>query len=295
MSEIRPILILGAHGQVGRALLAELGAKGLGLSRENLDLSQPRQLGSVLMEYRPLAILNAAAYTQVDRAETESGLAETINGVAPGVLAEWCLEKKIPFIHYSTDYIFPGTGTQPWREDDLAGPVNHYGRSKLEGERASLNANPKSIILRTSWVYDSVGKNFLTAILKLAQERKDLRIVSDQVGAPTYAPHLAWATLQILNRALLRESASRPQGIYHLANQGVTTWFGFAQRIIELGKQKGIAVQVQTLEPILTADYASPAKRPQNSRLDMSRFEKEFGVMMPRWEMGLEECMGKIK
>jgi dTDP-4-dehydrorhamnose reductase len=295
----RPLLILGANGQIGSALIQLLGSQGVGITRNEVDCSNmdqfARELSLVLEKYHPSAVINAAAYTQVDRAEQEQSLAFTVNAEAPTKAASMCAALSIPFIHYSTDYVFPGHGNQPWKEEDPTGPLNVYGKSKLEGERGVAAAGGQWLIFRTSWVYDHSGKNFLKTILRLAGERETLRIVSNQWGAPSYASHLAQATLQALKSAQrLGGSDAFPSGIYHLCNQGATSWYGFAEAIVQQARAQLIPLQVKTIEPILTSDYPTPAKRPLNSRLDLSKLKRSFDLTLPPWEVGLKECMKKL-
>jgi len=282
----RPILILGASGQIGRALARNLGARAIALSRQEADLTDPSGLPTLLDSIRPSVVLNAAAYTQVDRAEQEETLAQTINGVAPGILARWCVEHdNVPLIHYSTDYVYSGEGVQPWTEDDPVAPINTYGRTKLMGDLAVANAGGRWLIFRTSWVYDAQGKNFLNTIIRFGKERESLRIISDQHGAPSYAPDLADATLEILERALAMPRF--PSGVYHLCNSGETTWHEFAIAILEGVRKQGGELKVQTIEAIPTTEYPSPARRPLNSRLSAKKIYDLFGIELPNWKVGL--------
>lgn len=279
------IVVLGASGQVGRALLRLLGTEGVGFDSSQLDLSQVKSLSDNLnrvLPEKPKALINAAAYTRVDQAEQEIQLNLALNTYAPGILADWCTQRDIPLIHYSTDYVFPGTGLLPWHESDTPKPVNNYGAAKLLGEASVLRRAPKSLIFRTSWVYDAYGKNFFLTMLKLAKRTFDISVVSDQVGAPTYAPHLAAATLRALDRAL--KLPQFPSGVYHLCNSGETSWHGFAQALFDQAK---IPIQVR---PILSADYPTLAQRPKNSRLNTERAFSVLGVKLPPWERGLKDC-----
>jgi dTDP-4-dehydrorhamnose reductase len=287
----RKVLVLGAGGQLGRALMKKLGARGIGLTRAEADLGKPETLLGVLDGYSPEAVINAAAYTQVDRAEEEEQLAFCINGEAPGVIARWCAIKQVPFVHFSTDYVFDGSGSDPWLEEDPPSPLNAYGRSKLIGENLVEAAGGQWMILRTSWVYDAVGHNFFTTMLRLGKEREALRVVNDQYGAPTYAPHLAAEALQVLDRAV--DLVEFPSDIYHLCGAGETTWSEFAGSIFAAARERGLELKVKTVEPIATADYPTPAQRPLNSRLDTSRIHDELSVQMPHWQVGLSECLNE--
>lgn len=296
-SLLRPTLILGASGQIGSALLSLLGNRGVGLTRKEADLSHlvgsaEDGFDSLLATYSPSSVINAAAYTQVDRAETEEELAHQMNAEVPTRLAQACAKRGIPLVHFSTDYVFSGEGEKPWSESDLTGPLNAYGRTKLAGEKGIQGAGGKYLIFRTSWVYDGQGKNFLNTILRLAHEKETLKIVSDQKGAPSYALHLARATLTALERAEeIAKVKSFPSGLYHFCNFGTTSWFEFAQEICRLAREKGESLLVKKIEPILTVAYPTPAQRPLNSRLDMTRLKTTFDILMPHWEEGLRECM----
>lgn len=291
MSE-RPIVILGAGGQVGRALAALLGGRGAPLSRAEADLSRPGELSPLLERLHPAAVINAGAYTQVDRAEEDEETARRVNGEAPGMLARWCAARSIPFVHYGTDYVFPGTGDRPWTEEDPPAPLGAYGRGKLEGERQVAAAGGQWLVLRTSWVYDATGRNFLTTMLRLGREREELRVVADQHGAPTYAPQLADATLRALERALALPRF--PSGVYHLCHGGETTWHGFAEAIFAGARARGMTLRVRTVEAIPSSAYPTPARRPLNSRLDTGKARETLGVTLPGWEAGLSACLDQL-
>jgi dTDP-4-dehydrorhamnose reductase len=284
-----PIIVLGASGQVGRALVALLKEHGIGLARSEIDLGDLDGLTGRLDHFEASAVINAAAYTQVDQAETEEPLAMRINGEAPGVVARWCAHRRLPFVHFSTDYVFPGTGGRPWTEEDPVSPINTYGRSKLKGEQQVAAAGGRWLIFRTSWVYDASGKNFLTTMLRLAKEREALSVVNDQHGAPTYAAQLAETTLVALERA--QALPGFPSGIYHLCNSGETTWHGFAEAIFDAARNKGVALKVKSLKAVPTSEYPTPAKRPANTRLNTDKARRILGVSMPDWRLGLATCM----
>lgn len=289
MGELNSVLMLGANGQIGRALRYLLGSRGIYLTRHQLDLSKPESIVSVLDTYQPKVIINAAAYTQVDQAEKEEALATAVNGDAVKVLSEYCAQKNIPLVHYSTDYVFAGTGTIPFTELDTVSPLNAYGRSKLAGERHIVESGCKYLIFRTSWVYDDVGKNFLTTMLRLGSEREEVRVVNDQHGAPSYALHLAQATLQVLQKAT--GTLAFPSGIFHMCNSGETSWFNFAVTIFDAAKRQGMARMLRSVKPIPTEQYPTPAQRPLNSRLDCTKLERVFGITLPHWEEGLRQCL----
>lgn len=284
---MQSLLIIGG-GQLAQAL-ARLRPDAVVLQRAQCDLEQAGQVRGVLERYTPDAVINAAAYTQVDKAESEEALAVAVNAQAPAVMAAYCKERDIPFVHFSTDYVFDGTGLRPWREDDKTSPLNAYGRSKRAGEEAVARVGGKYLIFRTSWVYDETGKNFMNTILRLAAEREELRVIDDQYGAPTYARHLAHVSLAALEKACAL--ADFPAGIYHACNAGVTTWHGFATRIVELARAKGLPVKINIVHPIPATDYPLPAPRPYNSRLDCSKLLDKLGISFPSWEEGLAECL----
>ena len=283
------ILISGKTGQVALELQKHLGGLGelIVLGRNDLDLSKPEQIRAQVRAHRPDLIINAAAHTAVDLAESEPELAFAINGVAPGVFAEEAAALGIPLIHYSTDYVFDGNKPAPYTEDDTPNPLGVYGKSKLAGERAIAATGAEHLILRTSWVYSTHGKNFLLTMQRLLQERPELRVVADQVGAPTWAGTIARSTRLLIERWQAAEAGA--WGIYHLTAQGETSWFGFTQAIAEHLSAQG--KPCATLEPIPASAYPTPAARPQNSRLDCSRLEREWQVAQPAWQNALRECL----
>lgn len=283
------LLVIGKTGQVARALKAELGDGAIFLGREELDLAQPEKVAATLAAYSPTAIINAAAYTLVDKAESEEALATAINATSVGEVAAFCAARGIPLVHYSTDYVFAGNGETPWKETDATGPLSAYGRSKLAGEQAIAASGCKHLILRTSWVYDADGKNFVNTMLRFGAEREEMKVVADQFGAPSYAPHLAQATLAALANAQALHAF--PSGIYHFCNAGVTSWHGFAQAIFNAARALGLPVAVKNLLAITTAEYPTPAARPANSRMDCSKLKQVVSVTLPDWQDGLNACM----
>jgi dTDP-4-dehydrorhamnose reductase len=290
------ILVLGSRGQVGHSLVQLLGSRAETLDRPTLDLSAPESLLKCLDEtYKdrsPGAIINSAAYTLVDKAEQESDLARAVNGIAPGVLAKWCKDRKVPFVHFSTDYVFNGTGTRPWREDDEPQPLNAYGRSKLEGECSIAENGQNWLIFRTSWVYSPVGQNFMKTMLRLGKEREEISVVTDQHGAPTFAADLAQGTLKALDAAQTLKTF--PSGIYHLCSSGETTWFEFAEKIFERARARGWPLQLKRLIPITSEAFASKVVRPKNSRLSLIKAKQSLGVELQSWEDGLKSCMKEM-
>ena len=293
-----PVVVLGPRGQVGRALLSALGPRGLGLDRAVVNLAQPRTLGDALDRAlgarKPAALFIAAAYTAVDAAEADQAAARTINGEAPGRLAEWASRRNIPVVHYSTDYVYPGTNRIAWREAVPTAPVNFYGQTKLAGEKAVAAGCGTHLIFRTSWVYDAQGKNFLNTMLRLGREKETLQVVSDQIGAPTYAPHLAAASLAGLERAL--NQPLFPAGVFHLCGGGPeTSWHGFAEAIFAGAREKGLPLAVRDVVAIPSANYPTPARRPLNSRLSTDKAESVLGVRLPPWRQGLAECLLEVR
>lgn len=289
---MNPLLVIGRSGQLARAL-QQLKPDAVFLDRAVMDLSYPGRITAVLEEYQPYAVINAAAYTQVDNAEKEEKQAFMVNAESPAIMASYCASHNLPFVSFSSDYVFDGNGDVPWKEADKPAPLNAYGRSKLESEKAIANVGGKYLVFRTSWVYDAQGKNFFNTILRLASEREELRIINDQYGAPTYAPHLARAVLSALEFAL--GMPAFPFGIYNLCNSGVTTWYGFACAIIERAREHpASAVRVKKIYPIPASEYPLPAKRPFNSRLDCTKIKSVFNISMPSWQQGVQDCM-KVK
>jgi dTDP-4-dehydrorhamnose reductase len=285
------VLISGQHGQVSRELQRRLGGVGelIVLGRDQLDLAQPEQIRQQVRKVRPDLIINAAAHTAVDLAESEPETAFAINAVAPGIFAEEALMLGIPLIHYSTDYVFDGKKVGPYTEDDTPNPLGVYGKSKLAGERAITDVQGKHLILRTSWVYSAHGRNFLLTMQRLLQERPEVRIVADQIGAPTWAGTIANSTLALIERWQAGEAVT--WGTYHLTAQGKTSWFGFAQAIGEALRQQG--KPCANLLPIPSSDYPTPAARPLNSCLDCSHLQREWGVSQPDWQIALRECLAE--
>jgi len=286
------ILLTGKNGQLGWELARALAPLGelAAYDRAILDLAKPDQIAAAVSSVKPDIIVNAAAYTAVDRAESEPDAAFAVNAAAPGLLAEGAKRAGALLIHYSTDYVFDGTKEMPYVEEDLPNPLNVYGRSKLAGEQAIRDVGGKYLILRTSWVYAARGRNFLLTIRRLLKEKDELRVVSDQIGAPTSAGALAVATAELLRRhgaAALGDA----RGIYHVAAAGCTSWHGFATEIARL-EQPDFPVRIV---PIASGEYPSPARRPRNSRLSSEKLHRSFGIELPRWEACLEACHVRLK
>lgn len=291
---MRKILITGKDGQVGWELqraFASLG-KIYAYGREELNLQQPDSISKTIREIKPDLIINAAAYTAVDKAEVEQEAARQINAEAPGIMAEEAKKCGAVFVHYSTDYVFNGAANRPYVETDSTSPLNIYGKTKLQGELAVMAVSGKHLILRTSWVYGARGKNFLLTMLKLAKERELLKIVGDQVGAPTWSRSIAETTSQIVDSALNKSDSNDFSGIYHLTAGGVTSWFGFAEQIFHLSKQKGYSVP--QIEKIAAVEYPLPATRPSYSVLSNEKLVNTFQLAIPDWKDGLNLCMSSL-
>jgi dTDP-4-dehydrorhamnose reductase len=288
---MRKILIFGRVGQVGWELRHKLACLGEIVSVEypEVDFTKPDSLRAVVQAERPGVIVNAAAYTAVDKAETERELAMAINGTAPGVLAEEARKLGSLLVHYSTDYVFNGSGTRPWIETDTPAPLNVYGATKLAGDEAIQASGCEHLIFRTSWVYGARGNNFLLTMLKLAKERSELSIVDDQVGAPTSSECIAQATADVLAQVLTPtgNGINGRSGVYHLSNSGETSWFGFARSLLTKANAT-MGVRLPVLNPIATSDFPRPAPRPGNSRLCGQKLEDVFRERLPHWETGLE-------
>ena len=285
------ILITGITGQVGGALVARLQdfETIIPANRSVINLAEPDSIAERLDALAPDLIVNSAAYTAVDRAEDETAIAMLVNGIAPGVIADWAAQRQVPLIHFSTDYIFNGKGARPWREEDPPEPLSIYGTSKLAGEDNIRQAGGRHLIIRTSWVYAARGTNFLRTIARLSAERTELRIVNDQVGAPTSAAMIAEATARMIEGGVdsLRLQMEQTDGCVHVAASGEASWYQFAESIVTGLKARGVKLATQRLIAISSGDYPTKALRPNNSRLDLSRLTGVFGITMPHWDVGL--------
>ncbi|WP_213878295.1 dTDP-4-dehydrorhamnose reductase [Pseudomonas sp. dw_358] len=283
------ILIIGRNGQVGRELQTSFASMGnLHLpGRDQFDLARPEQMREYIQALRPDLIINAAAHTGVDLAENEEALSLALNATAPAVMAEEAVRLGVPFVHYSTDYVFDGSKNSPYIEKDVANPLSVYGRTKLAGELAIRALGGQHLILRTSWVYSLHGRNFLLTMQRLLQEKSELRIVADQIGAPTWAGTIAQATATLMQH--WRDGQPGPWGTYHLSGLGETSWFGFAEEIGRHLQLEGKACA--TLTPIASAEYPTPAERPLNSRLDCSRLQARWDIQLPHWQAALTQCL----
>ena len=283
------ILVFGRIGQLGSALAEVLSDRyeTRFIDQPELDLTAPESVRDHVQTYQPSIVINAAAYTAVDRAETEPELAHIINARAPGSLAYACDEVGAVLIHYSTDYVFDGTASMPYTETAEAVPTGVYGQSKLAGEIAVASATQRHVILRTAWLYSAVGHNFVKTMLKLANSSQLIRVVADQIGSPTYAQDLARVTQSIIE--VLNSSREDCFGLYHVTNTGTTSWHGLAQEIFCLAAFQDVVVQ-----PISTEEYPTPAPRPAYTALDCSKLERVFGLTLPNWRDALARCIDSL-
>ena len=296
------VLLLGGSGQVGaewRDLLAhgDAAAQWWAPTRSELDLTHPQALRDAVLQYAPGLIVNAAAYTAVDKAESEPELAHAINAVVPTVLAQTAQSRGIGLLHYSTDYVFAGDGTQAHRETEPVQPLSVYGKTKAEGEAGIRQYLDQHLILRTSWVMGTHGGNFLKTMLRLAAEREHLRVVADQVGVPTPARLLAQMGWHAWLQCQQKNPAAPSWGLYHLAPRGETNWCEYARFVLREAQSRGWPLKAgpDQVTPITTADYPTPAQRPANSRLDVSHFEQVFGVTLPPWQAGVLTTLDELR
>jgi dTDP-4-dehydrorhamnose reductase len=290
------LLLLGKGGQVGWELqrslapLGELVALDFDSTDFHADFSRPEQLADTVLKVRPDVIVNAAAHTAVDKAESEPEFARKLNATSPGVVAEAAQQIGALMVHYSTDYVFDGSGSKPWKEDDATGPLSVYGQTKLEGEQLVAQNCAKHLIFRTSWVYAARGGNFAKTMLRIAKERDKLTVIDDQFGAPTGAELLADVTAHAI-RATLQDPSKA--GLYHAIAGGETTWYGYARFVLETAQQAGVELRAgpQAVEPVPTSAFPTPAKRPHNSRLDTTKLQTTFGLRLPPWQEGVARML----
>ena len=292
MSDKPKILVTGGNGQLGKEIHELVPSypefEFIFLSREDMPIQNFELVRIFFDSVKPAYCINCAAYTAVDKAESEKDLAFQINGEAVGVLAAICKEHNTKFIHISTDYVFNGKGDYPYTENFPTDPVNVYGASKLEGERQAIGFNPDSIIIRTSWVYSSFGKNFVKTLIRLMSEKDEVSVVNDQIGSPTYAADLAEVILKIIGNTQLAIGKWAP-GIYNYSNEGIISWYEFAQAIKEI-----INCPCE-VKPTKTSEYPTPAKRPSYSVLDKTKIQEIFGVQLKDWKKSLAICIEKVK
>lgn len=294
------LLVLGAGGQVGQVLLRALAPHGpvLGATRsghladgrpcEVANLDQPDDLPALLDRVRPTAVINAAAYTAVDAAEQDAAGARRVNADAPGLIARWCADHAVPFVHYSTDYVFDGKGSVPYTEEDPTAPLNVYGVTKRDGEQAVREAGGRHLIFRTAWVYAAHGRNFLRTMLRLAADHDSVRVVSDQIGTPTSAQLIADIT------ALALIHPARHSGTWHLTASGQTSWAGFAEAIFAEAHRQGVLQRTPQVVPISSAEYPAQVQRPAWSVLENRRLQREMGLTLPPWQEGLQQVIGEL-
>ncbi|AOC51603.1 dTDP-4-dehydrorhamnose reductase [Microcystis aeruginosa NIES-2481] len=288
---MKKVLLIGAKGQVGQELQVTLPQLGevISIGREELDLTNSEKIGQLIREIHPDYLVNASAYTAVDKAETEPDLAYSINATAPKIMAEAAEKIKAKFLHISTDYVFDGRKNTPYLETDLTNPLGVYGQSKLRGEEEIKTVNSQAIILRTAWVYGSYGKsNFVKTMLRLGKEREELKVVVDQVGSPTWAKDIATAITQLLI------NADNPPGIYNFTNSGVASWFDLTKAIFEEAKISGIPLKIQRVIPITTAEYPTPAVRPAYSVLSGQKISQQLGYIPPYWRDSLKAMLNQL-
>ena len=294
------IVLFGKNGQLGWELQRSLSCLGelvlLGSGDAGGNLSNPEALARTVRLHAPDVIVNAAAYTAVDKAESEIELCHAINALAPGVLAQEAARSGAWLVHYSTDYVFDGTGEQPWCEFDATGPLSVYGKTKLEGEEAIRASGCRHLIFRTSWVYAARGGNFAKTMLRLAQERASLNVIDDQFGAPTGADLLADVTAHALRMALGKQHGDSLSGLYHLAAGGQTTWHGYASFVIAHARQAGIDIKLaaDAIVAVPSSAFPLPAPRPNNSRLDTSKLQKSFDLRLPEWQTGVTRMLTEV-
>ena len=295
---MRRILLTGLNGQVGQELQRTLAPLGevIGVGRETMDLAQATSIRQAISEARPDVIVNAAAYTAVDKAETETELAHSINGIAPQIMAEEAQRLRAALFHISTDYVFDGRKNTPYLEDDAPNPIGAYGKSKLVGEEGIRKTCDRYIILRTAWVYGTYGKsNFVKTMLRLFASRDEVRVVADQVGTPTWASDIASAIATLLPQLCPEQPQESPlTGIYNFTNSGMSSWYDFAIAIFEEAKQLGFPLKVQRIVPITTSEYPTPALRPAYSVLSGKKVSAALGTYPPYWRDGLRQMLGEL-
>ncbi len=291
------ILLFGKNGQVGWELQRALAPLGNVIALDSRstryygNFNDPEGVAETVRAINPQIIVNAAAYTAVDKAESEQESAKCINTLAVSEIAKAAEEVGAWFIHYSTDYVFNGQGIMAWREEDATGPLSVYGQTKLEGEKAIQRYCARHLIFRTSWVYAAKGNNFAKTMIKLAKERDTLSVINDQYGAPTGADLIADCTAHAIRTAIVNNNVA---GIYHLIASGETTWHAYATKVINIAREKGVELKVQTINPVPTSSFPTPAKRPENSRLNTEKFRRTFNLTLPEWQMGVERMLNEI-
>jgi dTDP-4-dehydrorhamnose reductase len=291
------ILLLGKNGQVGWELQRALSPLGdvISLDRQSVDfcgdIGNINELRATIRKLQPTVIVNAAAYTAVDKAEADRATAQLINAGAVQAMAQEAVSLGALLVHYSTDYVFPGTGVEPWTEEAIVAPVNFYGESKLAGERAIIESGCKHLIFRTSWVYAARGSNFAKTMLRLGRERESLNVIADQIGAPTGADLIADISAHVIPKAMINPALG---GLYHLAASGETSWCEYAKLVIETAKSSGEVLAAQQVLPIQTSQYPTPANRPLNSRLNTTKLRNAFSLCLPDWKLGVRRMLTEV-
>jgi dTDP-4-dehydrorhamnose reductase len=284
-------LVIGRTGQLAVALKEIGGDDVVATGRPETDITNASALAAAIRAHQPALVVNASAYTAVDKAESEPDVAHAVNATGVKRLATVCAQHGLPLIHVSTDYVFSGVTGRPYQTDDPTAPTNTYGKSKLEGERAVAELCPRHLILRTSWVHSPWGTNFVRTMLRLASSQREISVVTDQLGNPTYAPNLAAAIL-VAGRLCIADSSNAPWGTYHVTDAGSTSWYGLACEIFRNAELRGLPRI--TVKPISTAEYPTPARRPANSQLDISSFQNQFGLELPHWREGVAACVNRL-
>lgn len=286
------ILVFGKNGNISRALrnllLNDKEVTFIQTGKDEVNFLVPEQITKFLDAHKPQIVINAAAYTQVDKAESDVNDAYAINATALGYLAEWCFRNSAELVHFSTDYVFDGVQDTFWNESSPTRPLNVYGKSKLEGEKLIEKSGCKFLILRTSWIFAPEGVNFFLTMMKLGKDKETLKIVSDQIGSPTYSYSIAEAAIKAAKIAHAQKQY--PSGIYHVHNSNFTTWYDFATAIFSMARDRNLGLKIQSVQPITTAEYGAPALRPLNSRMDAEKFKKTFGIVLPSWQDKLSDC-----
>jgi dTDP-4-dehydrorhamnose reductase len=288
------VLVLGREGQLARGLVEAALGTGIqivSIGRPEIDLTDNGSVGAVFAREHPDIVVNAAAYTAVDKAESEPAVAHAVNALGAEYAARACATRSIPIVHISTDYVFDGMKDSPYLESDPTGPINVYGSTKLEGEQRVAKACERHVILRTAWVYSPWGTNFVKTMLRLATTRPRINVVEDQLGSPTYVPDLASTIIELATR-VIDEHGSGRWGTYHGVAQGETSWFGFAREIFRHAAEQGLPVA--DIAGIPTSAYPTPARRPANSRLNCDKLRRSFGLELPDWRLGVSDCMARL-
>jgi dTDP-4-dehydrorhamnose reductase len=282
------VVVFGSQGQLASCLKrTALADTAVFLGSDQVCIKNGDRIREALDFHRPSVIVNTSAYTAVDAAESDRSACETINATAAGVLAEWAAKNDSSLVHFSTDYVFSGEGSEPWQETDATSPINWYGETKVRGERLIEKSDCHSVIFRTSWLFSPMRNSFVKTILRLAREKTSLRIVGDQFGSPTYAPDLADLVSESLDRIRAREVS----GLYHVRNEGLTTWHGLAEETLSRAERFGFQSTVETVEAIPSSEYPSAARRPTNGRLNVEKLGRDFGRSLPPWQESLERCL----